>query len=537
MSMTRTAFNIQHQDHFVHPESWLSLLRDVTSATSSSGSIYVIDAPSGAGKTVFSQMLVSEIDASNRTGVVELAENISTIAVFESLLRHLGLPVSSSQSIGQSIMTLRQYTMMLAKQAQHKVLVIDNAHYLEEQALAALASIFQGLSSEEPGFALVLLAEPGLAHQLDALNLIDVEVRDAPLPSLTALEVGELLQADFAKIPSAYGVSDHAYQALPLNQELVDEIWRDAQGRPNDALSAARLAAHDLREAGSPWWKNIPLIHILALIALVLTLLWVYWTHGVKKEKEPEELTHIENAQVMSSKGVSLKGDSAKDTSLEPASLNKVPNEALPDAQVKTNLTSLENAVSSVTETNTNNDLPATKNLPTGKAQPADVPTVVKDSVESTLSQTPSKLAAKKTSSPKATSKPQPKQSDTASKVAKKPIVPPKRSRADLNDLSDHEQALMLMPPRGYVLQVLASSSHATLKSFWDKQPNRHSLRIYRSIRSGKSWFVLVEGYYADKQSASAAIRNLPSVQLRSGPWPKSLNAVRLEITAFKQQP
>ena len=94
----------------------------------------------------------------------------------------------------------------------------------------------------------------------------------------------------------------------------------------------------------------------------------------------------------------------------------------------------------------------------------------------------------------------------------------------------------MNMADKGFVLQVLAANSRKSLEDFVVGQANRANLRIYRSLRAGKSWYVVVEGFYADKDSALAAMSNLPNSQLKAGPWPKSIVAVKLEIAAFKQQ-
>ncbi len=133
--------------------------------------------------------------------------------------------------------------------------------------------------------------------------------------------------------------------------------------------------------------------------------------------------------------------------------------------------------------------------------------------------------------SPRSAIKPQPAPMAKAAKS-----VGIARAKPAIEGLTPDESALMAMATSGYVLQVSAAKSLPALEEFVRIQSNRVSLRIYRSLRSGKSWFVVVEGFYADKDSALAAMSNLPSGQLKAGPWPKSMAAVRLEIAAYKQQ-
>jgi DamX protein len=119
---------------------------------------------------------------------------------------------------------------------------------------------------------------------------------------------------------------------------------------------------------------------------------------------------------------------------------------------------------------------------------------------------------------------------------ASTPPAPPKMTSRPIENLTSDEAALMAMTDRGFVIQISAANSLRSLESFVSEQRNRSTLKIYRSIRSGKNWYVVVEGFYADKDSALSGMKNLPSHQLKAGPWPKSISAVKLEIEAYKQQ-
>src|SRR5690606_11755304 len=69
---------------------------------------------------------------------------------------------------------------------------------------------------------------------------------------------------------------------------------------------------------------------------------------------------------------------------------------------------------------------------------------------------------------------------------------------------------LLSLPTNGYVLQLMAASAEDKLSAYVAEQPNKANLYAYKTDRGGKALYILVEGYYADKTSAQAAVVNLP---------------------------
>ena len=89
---------------------------------------------------------------------------------------------------------------------------------------------------------------------------------------------------------------------------------------------------------------------------------------------------------------------------------------------------------------------------------------------------------------------------------------------------------LLSYPPNAYVLQLMAASAEDKLAAFVASQPNKHNLLMYKTERDGKLLFILVEGFYADKASAEAAVANLPAQQRSGGPWPKKIEQIHQEV-------
>jgi DamX protein len=60
-------------------------------------------------------------------------------------------------------------------------------------------------------------------------------------------------------------------------------------------------------------------------------------------------------------------------------------------------------------------------------------------------------------------------------------------------------------------------------------QPNRDELLMFRTLRQGKDWFVVVAGRFSDSASAKAAIENLPTHQAKDV-WVRSLGGIQADI-------
>lgn len=482
---------------FIMPTTWQGVMKQLVHLAEFSGGLQVIDGARGAGKTVFAHHMAKALPEEVGCGVLALPRGLPTAQVFDCLLTSLGIDVQDGQSIGQSIIALRQFDANLKREQSRKILIIDDAHHFDDQALAALASVFQGSQDSEVGLALIFLAEPGMAQRLDALHLVDVEVRDCILPPMGEDDIQQLLEEEYRACADG---------EFPFDEETVEAIHSESGGVPQDALRiASALWEQSQAKKGTPLWKRWPIWHLVAIAALLLALLWGLVSGFGGKESVPTAALSPADSTVSSAQSSSF-SSVASSAFAEQASVSSIARAAVQHAN------SSEAALSSVSESSSSE-----------ASESASAPTSM------------SQLKPESPQKPIEVSVPAVPKSPAPAAVAIEPPAP-ERERVMLEGLTADEESLMKLPQRGFVLQVLAANARESLERFVSEQPNRQSLRIYRSIRSGKSWFVVVEGYYADKDSAVAAISNLPNSQLKAGPWPKSVAAVKLEIAAFKQQ-
>ncbi len=510
--------------HYFCPPAWLGLIKQLVHLAQFSGGLQVLDGERGAGKTVIAQQLAEALGNEVSCGVLALPAGLPATQIFDCLLAALGINAGYNLSVGQSIVALREFDAGLKLEQLRKVLIIDDAHHFDDQVLAALASVFQGNNETETGLALIFIAEPGLAQRLDRLNLVDVEVRDSRIPTLSLKETKAFVMAKFAAM--------HPDIEFPLDDELVVAIWGEGGGRPGEILQMAQAAWLEGDDAVPLWHKRIPVWHVFALVFLLVVLFLGYISNTGERQSQEDEPLEPQSRTVEMT--VSRSTLPAIDESHQPSyQFSSLSDDATQSSQVALTDEDLETFAGASTAPS-----PATRHpdkapitlAPNAVTPPAPKPASLAQATTPVKAPQPVN-SAKVLNSAKILN---PSKVPSPAKVAASPQAVPKVPVPE--GLSADERFLMARPKQGYVLQVLGAGSRQSLEDFVAQQSNHKNIRIYRALRSGKSWYVAVEGFYADKDSALAAISNLPKGQLKAGPWAKPMAAVRLEITTFKQQ-
>ncbi len=91
--------------------------------------------------------------------------------------------------------------------------------------------------------------------------------------------------------------------------------------------------------------------------------------------------------------------------------------------------------------------------------------------------------------------------------------------------------------PKHLALQLLASSDAAALRAFAQRHDIPGPLATYPSERGGKPLHILVQGDYADRAAADAALERLPKAVRDGGPWPRSFASVQQALKAAPAAP
>lgn len=129
-------------------------------------------------------------------------------------------------------------------------------------------------------------------------------------------------------------------------------------------------------------------------------------------------------------------------------------------------------------------------------------------------------------STPSQQYKPAPAHHFTAGKQAvkeSKPAALPGKSAASADGSGS-------TPGGNFTLQ-LSSASRADSLNAWAKKQNLSGYHVYKTLRNGQPWYVLVSGAYATTAEAKRAVATLPPVVRAQNPWVKPVSQVRTEAS------
>lgn len=503
---------VGHTDgEILFPPSWQGLRQQIVYLAQFGNSIQVIHAEEGGGKTAFFNHLLDTGLGTTTVGVA-VAKGAGLVVFFRDVLRELGLRPEHNASLGELAVSLRGYVQTLHKERSRAVLLVDNAHHLTDSELGALVSTLQGQADAGVGLHVVLFAEPGLAARIDALQVLDVAVHDAPLPVFSAVEMAQLLKTR---------------QVSPgqVSTEQAQRIWYQSRGLPGKALEMFQDMHPPAPTAEKIMsLRGLPIGHIAALLVLCGVLIWAFMVRQTDEaplgEALPQTLDPVSPKvrSVQPATSPSLSQTSAPQEPGESPDLMPVSPGVVDNGQTNQEIPS--SIVPS--EVNLNRDAGAKIDNPVGDG------IEVSDEVVNVGARQQSQPATEE-SAPSA-----PVEAAASPSITVTPTKPASVSNghgeAPQSLATAGARKLLSLPGNGYVLQLMAASAEDKLAAYMAEQPNKANLYAYKTERGGKVLYILVEGYYADKASAQAAVLNLPSQQQKGGPWPKKIEQIHQEL-------
>lgn len=81
-------------------------------------------------------------------------------------------------------------------------------------------------------------------------------------------------------------------------------------------------------------------------------------------------------------------------------------------------------------------------------------------------------------------------------------------------------------PPAHFTVQIMGVSAASAAQSYVRQNPNA-GLRIVRTMRNGRDWYVVVKGSYRARSDAQAAIRELGDGGAQ--PWVRTFDGIQRE--------
>ena len=511
-------------DGFYKTPALVSLLQQVNHVIHFGDGLSVVTAAKGVGKTTFLHQMSKRLESNSQVCVLSLAEPSEANSLADAIVSGFGLQSQSMISTGEKLVTLRHFVQALTQESKTAFLLIDNADFLYDQAIGALVSLLQGSSHAGVGLRIVFFGSELLSNRIDNLQLIDIPVYDFPLPKFTHEEMTGFLRE---KLPD---VLEEA--TAQRDENAVEKIAMQSEGIPGEAialiqalksdLSAAiessepetettvvssvpqllsdEPAAASLEEEGaiepSKWFAatflGVPVWHGLALSVLVVVLLFGYLFQALDK---PEK--------------------------------NDAPHEVAPALPANLVEAFSEQAVTGAESTGGSINNPENASNTEPSISGDDISLIEQKGVGEIQSLDQSGVADRGEPVEVEAIRPLEIDAPDASQPEKTALL------SSTEPLSPDESFLLSLSPRNYVLQIVAVASEASLDAFISQNP---SVRLYKykTLRSGKPWFVAVAGPYASRAQALTARQALPAAMRASGPWPRELEGVQSDIDSVQ---
>ncbi|MDQ2076509.1 AAA family ATPase [Marinimicrobium sp. ABcell2] len=462
-----------------------------------SGSLLAVLGEPGAGKSRLAAELLSSFDAEDDICAVQASQGCTAADVLTQIASSFRLVNEPRPSVGQLLAALRRFGQSADEMDSLALVVIDDAHHLDEQTLASLLTLLQG---QDPGgrrLHIVLFAEPHLANRLEQLEMHGVLVHDFYLEPLSLPDAADYLNF---RMEAAGYIGPELF-----NELLVESWWHRADGRlPSLHQSAHQwllesVAAPQSDKSGSfpgfvnvlnrvnlPNLNNLPVMHMVAIAVLLGVLMMLFFYGGDDTERREFDLDVV------------TLNDEAPPASVNLASQRRDPAQeqehAVAEAPQREGLTQ------PVTPERAELSEPALPEL----AQPAPA-------------------------QPAPTQEPEPAQEPESAPITQEPS-----QLSVAQSIPEDEQILLSWRASDYTLQLLGAGSEQSVREFIASQPNREQLLRFTTRRQGNDWFVVVAGRYSSSEEARAAIAELPARQREAGPWPRVLRDIQVEIEGVR---
>ncbi len=464
----------------------------------------VISGGQGSGKSTLFTGLPARLDESWQSCSIAVNHLNSADEIFSRLASALGVQTTEGASPGEFLVAIRhQLTQGFFAPF---ILLIDDAHRLEDSILSALISLLQVPGThEECPFHVVFFADNQLITRLDSFSMVDVLLHDIALERLTLEDTADYLLARLRAAGWA--------QALPFSDDELAQLLRVSDGNPGRMHQPASHLLADkatLDDERLDTRSGLPVAHMFSLVVLLGVLVMAYfykdsWLRApsvaavqpsINRDSGPSELAELNDTS------------SALDTSANHGLSSEISTQIVESSAPLERLSTGEK------------DIP----LPTERPEAVAALALDFESAELASAELVAVIPPLTTLPSPAAFGPRPAPANTMT-----------GSSVSETRLSADEQSIMAIEQGRFVLQVMAAGSKVSVERFMSAQVNRSELHMYTTWRRGKPWYVVVAGNYPSSAEARAGVSELPSEQKDAGPWPRPAAAIQTKIKEFRR--
>lgn len=434
--------------------------------------LVLVTAATGAGKSTFIDQFLRVQPADACIVHLALNETVSAAWIIRQLVQQLPVQLPNHASLEASILAIQELAQELTRDEQVLLLVVDDAHWLDDDALELLANLLPRSAKVDSRPHVILCADQSLVERIEAPQF--TEMRQERFYHLVLAPFSQEESADYLRqrlqiMGIAQGQGLAPIQLLQLHQL--------AQGNPGYLNMLANKALH---KGGFVQQTGLPIMHIAATIVVVCLLagIWVF-NYVTDSTRAPIDLPQLATVVEV----VEVDVEAAPDPDL----LNEPIAQALPP------LEPIELSTPSA-NVSLQPELQPEPNLPP-VAEIAPVVVAVPE---------PAASAA--------------------------PVLPAWPQATAISQHAYGYAALMKVSPQHFSLQVLGARLEPTLEAFLTQHKLQQPYYVLQLERGNAPWYILLVGDYQNSGAARDAIKALPLALRNQQPWPRQVLKIQQQI-------
>jgi DamX protein len=485
-------------------QAWQQQLDLIIHQCKVSQNVMLVVAPQGGGKTTFAQHFLQIPTPGLRKFSLTAQQNMSLEAWMQNLVGRFeiqwhGMEISKQelQATVEEISHHHQQTC---------VLLIDDAHHLNDEQLYCLLQLIQTQGASHHQLHVMLLGEPSLDFRLSS-------------PVITSDFQGKIYTVDLEPWNLRDINAFFAQDALSpqLSHDQISLIFDRTRGLPgyvirekDNVLAQRKPAIGKKRSASLKRWPSHP-----AVVGVVMGCVvgGGYLLFGGSKEQPQSTVAPVNMAQTEQNQW-----DEANQLAQVPQTDSSLTFTETPITQEP-----LYIAAEAAPPLAENNPVSAPAQAQPEPIQAQNAPVVAEEKIQ--LAQVATVVAQ----APKELSPPAPKAKAERKKPAQKTITTKKSTVARKKSAEPKAQQIANVKQKYYTLQLLGAYREDAAKKFIQQHALNNKAMTYRTQRDGQDWYVVVYGQYPTPAAAKAAISKIPASlkKQRIQPWVRGLNTLQ----------
>jgi len=280
--------------------------------------LVLVSGAAGAGKSTFIEQFLRVQPADACIVHLALTESVSAPWVVRQLAAQLPVQLPNHASLEASILAVQELAQELTRQEQVLLLVVDDAQWLDEDALELLANILPRSAKVDSRPHVILCADQSVVERIEAPQFAELRQErfyHLVLAPFSQEESADYLRQRLQRIGIAQGQGLAPIQLLQLHHL--------AKGQPGHLNMLANKA---LAKGGFVQQAGLPLLHIAGTIFVVLVLagIWLFNYASAMPVGDPESIQPVVIEQAQTAAVVDFEKPIAQALpALEPIELSK----------------------------------------------------------------------------------------------------------------------------------------------------------------------------------------------------------------------